>query len=66
VIRGRYVGIEIKTKAKTVRVSTWEIFIYTLEEWIALTGSLLEERQLNSDDPSDAGPGAIYALPRPS
>jgi aminoglycoside 6'-N-acetyltransferase len=27
--------------------------------------TLLEERQLNSEDPSDAGPRAIYALTRP-
>jgi RimJ/RimL family protein N-acetyltransferase len=28
--------------------------------------TLFEERQLDSDDPSDAGPSAIYALTRPS
>jgi RimJ/RimL family protein N-acetyltransferase len=27
--------------------------------------TLLEERQLNSEDPSDSGPRAIYALTRP-
>lgn len=27
--------------------------------------TLLEERQLDSDDPSDDGPSAIYALMRP-
>ena len=26
--------------------------------------SLIHERQLDSDDPSDAGPSAVYALPR--
>lgn len=28
--------------------------------------SLIDERQLDSDDPSDAGPSAIYALTRPA
>lgn len=28
--------------------------------------ALLEQPQLDSDDPSDAGPNAIYALTRPS
>ena len=27
--------------------------------------SLVDERRLDSDDPSDAGPSAVYALTRP-
>lgn len=50
-----------------VIVAAPQVESYASRRALEKTGfALLEERQLDSDDPSDAGPSAIYALTRPS